>query len=309
VRVIFFGTPEFAVASLDALQAEHTIELVVAQPDRQQGRGMKLASPAVVNRARTRGLRILQPPKIRNDDFLQELDALRPDVGVVVAYGKILPERLLQIPRFGFLNVHGSLLPLYRGAAPVQRAIEAGESETGVTIMRVDRELDHGPMLEVVRTAIEKDERTPALAKRLSILGAEALSRVLRELEIGGVTEQAQDHSLATYASKIGREEGRVDWKLTARQIYNRFRAFDPWPGLFLESGTDGVLKLTDVHPVHLDQSAPPGVISSTTATTVTFATGEGGLEIRSLQRSGKQPSSAADYVRLRRLKIGDRLE
>jgi methionyl-tRNA formyltransferase len=197
VRLVFLGTPAFAVPALDALAREHEIVLVVAQPDRPQGRGLKVVAPAVAVRARELSLPLVQPAKIR--EALGAISDAKPDAGVVVAYGKILPAALLQIPREGFLNIHGSILPKYRGAAPIQRAIERGETETGVTIMRVDEELDHGAILSIARTAIGPDEHTPSLAARLAGLGAEAMVEVLRDLRPG--TEQ--EHSAATYAPKI----------------------------------------------------------------------------------------------------------
>ncbi|HEX7681434.1 MAG TPA: methionyl-tRNA formyltransferase, partial [Thermoanaerobaculia bacterium] len=179
MRLIFFGTPEFAVPTLEALARDHDIALVVAQPDKPAGRGMKIQAPAVAVKARQLGLPLAQPAKIRNPEFLESIAALHADAGIVVAYGKILPANLLAIPPRGFLNVHASILPKYRGAAPIQRAIEHGETTTGVTIMRVDEELDHGPMLAVETTEIGPDERMPSVVARLSRLGAEALAGVL----------------------------------------------------------------------------------------------------------------------------------
>src|SRR3954468_7576170 len=173
LRLFFFGTPEFAVPTLEALAREHEIALVVAQPDKPAGRGMKLHAPAVATKARELGLPLAQPPRIRNDEFLASVAALKPDAGIVVAYGKILPANLLTIPLHGFLNVHASILPKYRGAAPIQRAIEHGETTTGVTVMRVDEELDHGAMLAIEMTEIGASERTTSLASRLSRIGAD----------------------------------------------------------------------------------------------------------------------------------------
>ena len=199
LRLVFFGTPDFAVPTLEALAREHEIALVVAQPDKPAGRGMKMQSPAVAVKARQLELPLAQPPKIRNPEFLDSIAALQPDAGIVVAYGKILPANLLAIPAQGFVNVHASILPKYRGAAPIQRAIEHGEMTTGVTIMRVDEELDHGPILAIETTEISPDEHTPSLAARLSLLGASALLRVLAE----NPAETPQDHNAATYAPKI----------------------------------------------------------------------------------------------------------
>ena len=296
MRIVFLGTPEFAVPTLDALAAEHEVALVVAQPDKPAGRGMKMHAPAVVVRARELGLPIAQPPKVRDEAFLSEVEKLQPDVGIVVAYGKILPKRLLDIPKRGFLNVHASVLPRWRGAAPIQRAIEAGDLTTGVTIMRVDEELDHGPMLAVETTEIGADERTPALSRRLSQLGGEALARVLREWP----PEVEQDHALATHAAKIDKSEGAVNWDDAAKRIYDRFRAFDPWPGLFTPE-----LKLTDVRPA--DGSGAPGTILRIDDG-VTVAAADGALRILTMQRPGKNRAPAGEVAKSMSLRSGDRM-
>jgi methionyl-tRNA formyltransferase len=232
-------------------------------------------------------LPLAQPAKIRNEEFLADIRALEPDAGIVVAYGKILPGSLLEIPREGFLNVHASLLPHYRGAAPIQRAIEHGERETGVTIMRVDEELDHGPALSFARTDIGPDEHTPSLAGRLSHLGAGALVRALDALTPG----TPQHHARATYAPKIGKHEGHVDWSQPARAIYDKFRAFDPWPGL-----TAGELKLIDIKPAA--GSGQPGTILAIDDDGVVIAAGDGALRLITVQRPGKPRVAAADMAR-----------
>ena len=277
MRIIFLGTPEFAVPTLEALAREHEIALVVAQPDKRAGRGLNLQSPAVAIRARELGLPLAQPARIR------DLEPVEADMGVVVAYGKILPAELLKIP---FLNVHGSILPKYRGAAPIQRAIEHGETETGVTIMRVDEELDHGPILSVVRTQIGADERASELSRRLAKIGAEAMSATLRDLPI----ETPQDHSKATYAPKIEKAEGEIRWTDPARTIYDKFRAFDPWPGVFT-----GDLKLIDISP-GTGRGEPATILSINDG--VTVATGDGAIELRVVQRSGKSRQRASDFAR-----------
>jgi methionyl-tRNA formyltransferase len=281
VRLLFFGTPSFAVPALDAVAREHEVALVVAQPDKPAGRGMKLQAPAVVVRARELGLPVAQPPRIR--DFV----APAADAAIVVAYGKILPASLLA--RMPFYNVHASLLPKYRGAAPIQRAIEHGETETGVTIMRVDEELDHGPMLLSARTAIDPDEHAPALGFRLSALGAELMLRALRERP----SEVEQDHANATLAPKIEKEEGLVRWDASARAIYDKFRAFDPWPGIFTAT-----LKLLEVAPAE-GSGAPGAVIAIDDG--VVVACGDGALRIRTIQRAGKPRVAAADAARAER--------
>jgi methionyl-tRNA formyltransferase len=287
LRLIFFGTPEFAVPTLEALTREHEIALVVAQPDKPAGRGMKLQAPAVAMKARELGLPLAQPPRIRNDEFLASIAALKLDAGIVVAYGKILPANLLTIPLHGFLNVHASILPKYRGAAPIQRAIQHGETTTGVTIMRVDEELDHGPMLAIETTEIGLDERTPSLASRLSALGADALLSVL-----GAMPEaMPQDHDAATYAPKIEKSEGAIDWSESTASIYNKFRAFDPWPGIVA-----GELKLIDVAPAN--GHGAPGTILSSDSDGVIVATGDGALRLITVQRPGKPKAAAADILR-----------
>ena len=297
MRLIFFGTPQFAVPSLDALAGAHEIALVVAQPDKPAGRGMKMQAPAVAVRARELGLPLAQLAKIRDAAFLESVAALRPDAGIVVAYGKILPATLLEIPRRGFFNVHASLLPKYRGAAPIQRAIEHGETETGVTIMRVDEELDHGPMLAMVKTAIDPDEHTPSLAARLSILGAEALAGALAS----EAAERPQNHGQATLAPKIEKSEGAVDWTQPARAIYDKFRAFDPWPGLFTPE-----LKLIDIAPAA--GSGEPGTILSIGDDGVTVAAGDGAIRLITVQRAGKPRAAAADVARGGGWRVGGRV-
>lgn len=295
MRIVFLGTPQFAVPTLEALARVHEIALVVAQPDKPAGRGMRMQAPAVAVKAHELGLPLAQPTKVRDPEFLARVAELRADVGIVIAYGKILPASLLALPRHGFLNVHASILPYYRGAAPIQRAIENGERETGVTIMRVDEQLDHGPMFAIARTPIGDDERTPSLATRLSTLGADALLRVLEEIARGAAVETEQPHEVATHAAKIEKEEGHVRWSDSARTIYDKFRAFDPWPGVFTDS-----LKLVDI--ARANGSGSPGSVLSVDDDGVVVACGEGALRVITVQRAGKPKMSAADYVRANRL-------
>jgi len=283
LRIVFLGTPQFAVPTLEALAREHEIALVVAQPDKPAGRGMKMHVPEVAAKAKELGLPLIQPLKIR--EGLDTIRAAAPELGVVVAYGKILPPALLEIPERGFVNVHASLLPKYRGAAPIQRAIEHGERETGVTIMRVDEELDHGAILALESTAIGPDERTPSLAARLSQIGADALLKTLR----GPWTETPQDHAAATHAPKIDKSEGAVSWSDPARVIYDKFRAFYPWPGVFV-----GDLKLIELARV---DATDDGVIDANDDGVVVQC-GEGALRVLSVQRPGKSPVRAIDFVR-----------
>lgn len=310
MRVVFFGTPEFAVPALEALlQSPHQVVAVVAQPDRPAGRGMRLQTPPVAALAQSRGLKLLQPERIREPRFLDEIRTLRPEAGIVVAYGKILPEPLLAIPERGFLNIHASLLPRYRGAAPIQRAIEQGERETGVTIMQADAELDHGPILAAVSAPIGPHEHAPSLSCRMAQLGSRELIGVLDRID--QIEPREQRHEQATYAPKIEKEEGRIDWNASATSIYDRFRAFDPWPGVFTSS-----FKLTAISPGSPERSegsgpksrgpaAEPGTILSITGEGLLVATGRGTVLVSEMQRPGKRPARAAELARSASLREG----
>lgn len=292
MRIVFLGTPAFAVPSLEAVAREHEVVLVVAQPDRRAGRGLKLQRPEVIRKAEELGLPFQQPQKVRDEGFLQSVADLKPDIGIVVAYGKILPARLLEIPRLGFLNVHASILPKYRGAAPIQRAIEAGDRVTGVTIMQVEPELDSGPVYAVDEIAIGPDERLPSLSARLSDAGAKALVRVLANPG----TPVPQDHSRATYAPKVEKEEGRITFKESPAEIYNKFRAFDPWPGVFFESGGE-TIKIIDMAPT---EAGAPYVRAIDDGVTV------GGVRLLELQRAGKPHARAGDIARGLGWRVGE---
>jgi len=280
VRVVFFGTPEFAVPTLEAVAREHEIALVVAQPDKRAGRGMKLHVPPAVVKARELGIDVSQPAKIRDPEFLDRVRTIAPDIAVVIAYGKILSKQLLDIPKHGFVNVHASVLPKYRGAAPIQRAIEAGETSTGVTIMQVDEELDHGPMLAVETIDIGPDERAPSVSRRLSQLGGELLVRTLRDMPRG----TPQDHSQATLAPKIDKSEGLVMFNEPRELVYNKFRAFDPWPGVFFEARGEPI-KIIEMEPAERRASARGEIVVN-------------GLRLITLQRPGKPKAPAADVGR-----------
>lgn len=304
MRILYFGTPDFAVPSLRALlDSRHEVIAVVAQPDRPSGRGMKLQKPPVAALALEAGLPLFQPPKL-DAAFLAEVRKLAPDLGVVVAYGKILRKSLLDLPPHGFINVHGSLLPKYRGAAPIQRAIEAGESESGVTIMRIDEELDHGPMYAASTLQIAPDERTPSLFHRLAQMGGVLLVEVIDAIEEGRALEQEQDHAAAIHAKKIEKEEGRVRWSDPAAVLYNRFRAFDPWPGTFFELNGE-VIKIPEMRPS--TGSGRGGEILET-GDRLVVACGEGAVELQSLQRPGRKAAAAVDVARGLALRAGQLL-
>jgi methionyl-tRNA formyltransferase len=231
VRIVFFGTPAFAVPSLEALIASgHEVVAVVSQPDRPRGRGQQLQPTPTKQVALAHGIPVLQPTKIRDEAFLQQIRDLHADLGVVVAFGRILPDALLAIPRLGMINVHASILPFYRGAAPIQRAVLAGDAETGVTIMRVASELDAGPTFSVARVPIPPDATSGDMDGVLASLGAQLLLPVVDDLEADRAVEVPQDHSRATFAPKITKDEGVIDWNEPAEFIHNRIRGLQPWP-------------------------------------------------------------------------------
>lgn len=229
--VVFFGTPAFAVPSLEALiGSRHRVAAVVSQPDRPKGRGQQLQPTPTKVVAQAAGIAVIQPTRIKDDAFLQQLRDLQPDLGVVVAFGRILPDALLAIPRHGMINVHASVLPRYRGAAPIQRAVLAGDAETGVTIMRVETELDAGPTFAVATVSIPPDATSGDVERALAALGAKLLLPVVDDLEAGRAVETPQDHAGATLAPKITKDEGAIDWTRPAAAVHNRVRGLQPWP-------------------------------------------------------------------------------
>ena len=232
--IVFFGTPQFAVPTLEALlSAGHTVSAVVTQPDRPKGRGRELAASPVKQVALAHGLSVYQPERIRRPENLDLLRQMNPEAMVVVGYGQIIPQSIIDIPKHGILNVHASLLPKYRGAAPVQWTIANGEKVTGVTIMRIDAGLDTGEMLLRESTPIGPDETAPGLAARLAVSGASLLVRALADLEAGRIVGVKQNDSEASAAPILKKEDGLIDWSLSAARIYDRLRAFTPWPGVY----------------------------------------------------------------------------
>ena len=308
LRVVFFGTPEFAVPSLRALMdSRHSVSAVVSQPDRPRGRGHRVQATPVREAAEAHGVPVLQPARIRDEEFLAGIEALAPDLGVVAAYGKILPERLLGIPRLGMINVHASLLPEYRGAAPVHRAVIDGRAETGVTIMRVVRELDAGPMLAKVRRPIGADETSVEVEAGLAGLGAGLLLTAVEALAAGEAVEEAQDEASATYAPKIAREEGIIDWALGAEVLHNRVRGLQPWPLVSTHAGPERYL----LHRTQVagPTAAPPGTVVEATGDRLLVAAGDGrALQLLALQPEGKRVMSARDVLAGRRIAHGDLL-
>ena len=235
LRVIFCGTPAFALPTLQLLlkESEFAVEAAFTQPDRPRGRGHQPAGSPIKEAALRAAIPVHQPEKMRARSVTELISEIRPDAAVIIAFGQIIPRALLEIPRLGWINLHGSLLPKYRGAAPVQRAILAGDECTGLTTLRIDAGLDTGPIVDQLRVNIRPDETATELLERMSELGAPLVLDTLRKLERGEIAPKAQDDSLATLAPPLTKEEGLVDWRQTASAIYNRIRAFDPWPGTY----------------------------------------------------------------------------
>jgi len=307
VRIIFFGTPAFAVASLDALlSSAHQVVGVVTQPDRPRGRGQRTTEGPVKQLAIAHRLPVLQPEKLKDSAFLDQVRSLGPDLGVVVAYGRILPDVVLALPPHGLINVHASLLPKYRGAAPIERAVVAGETVTGVTIMRVVRELDAGSMLATRTRPIGPDETSDAVAADLATLGADLLVETIDRLAIGDVHETPQDHRLATYASRLQKHEGLIDWKQTAVAIHNHVRGLRPWP--LASTSLDGRRYLI-LRTVLTDMSAsgPPGMILEAAGDRLQVATGSTPLGIVQIQAEGRRPTTTREFLAGHRLSAGQR--
>ena len=295
MRVAFFGTPEFAVASLEALlRAKFEIPLVVTQPDRPQGRSRStLVPPPVKNAALTAGLDVLQPDRPVGDVFRRALEHARADIGVVVAYGHILKPEILGTPRLGMINVHASLLPKFRGAAPIQWAILSGESSTGVSIMQMEAGLDSGPVLHHTRTAIEPDETATELTARLAELGAQALVDALSLLSAGAARPKPQEHATATFAPKVGRELAHIDWSDDATAVHRRIRAMDAEPGAW--TLLDGEPFKCFGATLASEGSGAPGQVIAT-GTTVRIACGTGAVEVKQVQPAGKPRMSATAW-------------
>jgi methionyl-tRNA formyltransferase len=319
LRVVYFGTPAFAVPTLAGLiRSRHPVVALVSQPDRPKGRGQRVAATPTKELAVLSGVPVLQPSKLGDEAFLSALAELKPDLGVVAAYGRILPDALLRVPRLGLINVHASLLPKYRGAAPVHRAVIAGDTVTGVTIMRVVRELDAGPMLASASRGIGPDDTTVEVERDLADLGAALLLDVVDRLAAGPVIETPQDDAQATYAPKVLKSESPIDWSLAASRIHNQIRGLQPWP---LASTTiDGTRCL--IHRTALTRpqgtetlraddrvQSAPGTVITASGDTLAIAAGDGGLlQLVQIQPEGRRAMSAREFLSGHRLNPGTRL-
>ena len=296
MRVVFMGTPDIAATCLTKiLEDGFQVVGVYTQPDRPKGRGMKMVYSSVKEVALAHDLPVFQPENFREDAQVEQLKALQPDVVAVVAYGRILPQRVLDIAPKGFINIHASILPQYRGSAPYQWAVLDGQEETGVTAMYLCREMDAGDMIDVAKTPIGEDETAGELLDRLAVLGAELLSKTLSKVEKGEVKGIPQDASKATYAPMLDKTMCAIDWTKTAQQVHNHVRGLHPWPVATAElSGTKFKIHTTKV----VEGSGEPGTILGLTKTGLLVACGEGAIEIRSLQAEDGKRMAAPDYFR-----------
>ena len=305
------GTAELACASLETLtrQPDFAVVAVVTQPDRPKGRDLKLTPSPVKVVALSARLPVLQPERARNETFIQELRSLQPDLIVVAAYGQILPQSILDLPRFGCLNVHTSLLPKYRGAAPIQWAILDGEAATGVTIMKMDAGLDTGDILTQQQTPINNEDNSQILHDRLAQIGAALLIQTIRDYVAGKIVPRPQPAQGATHARKITKEDGRLDWTKPAPTLWNRIRAFTPWPGAFTHLPGQPRPHLLKIWQAEVaDQSGQPGQILHADKTGIIVACGEKALRILNLQREGGRRMTAQEFLAGHPLKPGDNL-
>jgi len=307
MKIAFFGTPAFAVPSLDALaESPHEVVGVITQPDRARGRGQKVTFAPVKARALERGIPVLQPERLKADEFLNPFDALRADLCVVAAYGRILPQLLLDRPRLGMINVHASLLPRWRGAAPIHRAILAGDAETGITIMRVVFALDAGPMLARSVVPIGDDETSVSLEGRLADAGARLVVDVVDRLAAGPVIEDEQDESLVTYAARIERADGQVTWARPARDIHNQIRGLHPWPhAATVLKGKRLLLIESRVEHEH-QTAATPGQIIEAGPSGLVVATAPGAVRLLRVQAEGRPVVHVRDFLNGHPMHPGD---
>ena len=311
LRIIFMGTAELACASLLALTREpgFTVVAVVTQPDKPKGRALKLHPSPVKEVALATSLPVLQPARARDESFLDDLRQLHPDLIVVAAYGQILPQAILDLPRFGCLNVHTSLLPKHRGAAPIQWAILDGDATTGVTIMKMDAGLDTGAILSQQSTPIHAEDDSQTLHDRLALLGATLLLQTIHDQVAGKILAIPQPAERATYARKIKKEDGLLDWSQPARVLWNRIRAFTPWPGAFTHFTTAGRAAMLKVWLAETaDESGPPGHILQADKSGILVACGAHSLRILELQPESGRRMTAAEFLSGHHLKPGERL-
>jgi len=304
-RIVFYGTPSFALPCLERLfQGPDEVVAVVTQPDRERGRGRKKSASPVKEFALKYGVDLHQPEKVKEIPFLEAMKSLVPDLFVVVAFGQILPKPLLEVPRLGAVNVHGSLLPEYRGAAPIAWAILRGEKKTGITTMLMDEGMDTGDILMQAELQIEKEDNGETLQGKLSSLGAQLLIKTIEGMKANSVSPLPQDHSKATYAPPLKKEDGRLDWKKTAEEIDLQIRAFNPWPGAFT-GWEKGLLKIYGGEVRKGAFFKEPGSVIWVGSDFIEVATGDGSFLIREVQPEGKRRMSVRDFLSGYRIAVG----
>lgn len=304
-RIIFMGTPQFAVPALKALHENgHDITMVVTQPDRPRGRGRKVSPPAVKATALDLGYHVLQPPSIKTTEFNDLIAQQKPDLFVVIAFGRILPENVLALPRLGTINVHASLLPKYRGPAPIQWAVINGEKETGVCTQLMEKELDTGDLLLSVRETIKPDDTAGDLHDRLAVKGAKVLIDTLKGLAGKSIQPVSQDHSLATYAPMLTKDDGLINWNKPAESLESFIRGVTPWPGAHTFFGRSR-LKLFKSHPITADIADPPGTVLQGFPDELRIATAKGALSIEEIQGASGKRLSTKDFLRGHPIKPG----
>ena len=297
LRVVFAGTPEFAVPALEALaRSRHSVVAVYTQPDRPAGRGRKLTASAVKSAGLRHGLPVEQPATLKDAEVARKLAAYAPDVIVVAAYGLLVPQAVLDLPQYGCVNVHASLLPHWRGAAPIERALLAGDRETGISIMRMEAGLDTGPVYARYPIAIRSDDTAGNLRERLAGLGAHAIVEVIEKICAGAASVEPQDPAAATYARKLEKTEARIDWRLAAEDIERRVRAFNPWP--IAESRWNGEqLRIWAAHVVEREVAAPPGAIIDSASAALAVACGINALALDVVQLAGRRAIPARRFL------------
>ena len=305
MKIVFMGTPDFAAESLEALLAAgHDVALAVTQPDKPKGRGYEMTASPVKRCAEAHGVPVAQPARVReNAEFLQTLRAAAPDVIAVVAYGKILPQEILDLPRYGCINVHASLLPKYRGSAPIQWAIVRGETESGVTTMQMDAGMDTGDMLLQRAVPIPPDMTAEGLHDALASVGAQLLLETLEALEKGALTPRKQDDAQATYAPMLRRQDGRLDFEKTVKQLCDQVRGFTPWPGAFFALG-DRTFRVFSAAPA--PGEGVPGTVLSADADGLRIACRDGAVRFGELQATGGRRMTVEEYLRGHRIAAGE---
>ena len=314
MRIVFAGTPPFSVTPLQKLIDEgHEVVCAYTQPDRKTGRGQKLIPPAVKVCAQEHNIEVRQPTSLKSTEDIQYLKELAPDIMVVVAYGMILPKDILDIPKHGCLNIHASLLPKWRGAAPIQRSIEAGDQETGICIMQMDAGLDTGDVLLQEKIKIEKDDSTASLHDKLSVLGADALLKTIKQIESNEFNPIKQNHSESTYAKKINKQEAEIDWSLPSNDIDCRIRAFNPWPvcQTTLNEKRVRIWLSENIETMKLDsqttKNITPGTVIDINSSGISVACGENAILIKTLQLDGSKALNHQQFVNGHSLEVGSR--